>query len=72
MKTEELTYNCDVRRVSDEKVIGSANLTQDQFTHYKAMASDGTIRLGALPYDWYELHQQFQGESENTMVYIQD
>lgn len=63
-------YN--VIRYNDGKCIGSANLTDQQHKHYLAMSQqpEGIIRLGALPHDYYDLDEDCQDESGDTVVYI--
>lgn len=61
-----------VSRYNDGKAIGTANLTDEQFRHYEAMAQqpEGLIRLGALPHSYYDLHPEYQDAHEDTTVYI--
>lgn len=56
----------------DEKVIGTANLTNEQFRHYQEMAKspEGWIRVGALPSDFYDLASEHQDTHDDTNVYI--
>lgn len=61
-----------VRRYSDAKAIGSANLTAEQFAHYEAMAQqpEGIIRLGAMPHSYYDLDANYQDTHEDTSIYL--
>lgn len=61
-----------VRRYIDNEAIGVANLTVEQFRHYEAMAQQpqGLIRLGAMPHDYYDLDAEFQGESEESTIWL--
>jgi hypothetical protein len=70
--TNSSTTTYDVRRYSDAEILGTAELTAEQFDHYMGMAQqpEGLLRLGSLPHAWYELHEDFQGEGEDTTIYL--
>lgn len=62
-----------VVRYADGRGIGSVNLTDEQFAHYAAMAQqpEGLIRLGAMPHDYYNLDEEFQGLHEDTTIFLE-
>ena len=61
-----------VRSYYDAEAIGSADLTDEQFAHYTAMAQspEGIIRLGAMPHSYYALDAEHQDTHEDTPVYL--
>ncbi len=64
--------NYTVRRYSDNKAIGSVDLTAEQFSLYESMSQQpqGLIRLGAMPHDLYELDAEYQDTHEDTTIYL--
>ena len=65
-----MTYN--VKRYNDGRVIGSVDLSVEQFSRYESLAQqpEGLIRLGAIPHDLYELEVEYQDTHEDSCVYL--
>lgn len=61
-----------VVRYNDGEVIGSVELTAEQFARYERLSQqpEGLVRLGAMPHDLYNLDTDHQDESENTTIYL--
>ena len=59
-------------RYQDGHEIGVAVLTADQFSRYMAMSDQpqGTVRLGSLPHDYYDLDPEYQDTHEDTTVFL--
>jgi hypothetical protein len=71
-KAPVYTTTHDIVRYNDGQIIGTVNLTADQFSAYESQAQqpEGLIRLGALPHDLYELDAEYQDAHEDTTVYL--